>query len=428
MLDVIGQLLSEGQANDLFNRIENLDTSLALAAEFELGLLWALNNVTSVTLHPELTDTTKRPEAFCPELFPSAPAYVEITAVSDDTFSDRDKMERAANIISQFANRVRKGSSKHLYFHFAEKSSYENGKYRRFRRVEADFSLSTDIEVALREWLHKTDWPSPQNIRLTDETIDVTVQWKERVHPEGRTFSSMPPIAYDIESNPVYKRLQDKRSQLSGVPDGSLKCIFLADAGCDTLRRLNHFDPTQRAINGEQIIWHFLVKSTVDIVVVFSPQRQNPYDPFHSPRIWRVTYFDKRTNVSATEYHQLEQLTKLLPLPNYEGYQARSLHRQGAFDPQGHGQYLGSQVTSRGPFMSTSMKLSARLVLEYLAGRITSEQFKHFGGMPDIFESMMKRGNVLKAAHIERAGLDEDDDYLCFELEIDSAATPLKKP
>jgi hypothetical protein len=428
MLDAIGPLLSEGQANDLFKRLENLDTRSALAAEVELGLLWALSSVTRTTLHPELTGTKKRPEAFCPKLFPSAPAYVEITAVSDDTFSDRDKMERAANIISQFANRVRKGSGKHLYFHFGEKSGYENGKYQRVRRIDANFELSPSLETALWDWLSKPDWPDPQSIRLTEKTIDVAVQWKERVHPEGRTFSSMPPIAYDIEDNPVYRRLQSKRSQLSGVPDGLLKCIFLGDAGCDILRRLRQSNPTRPAVSGEQIVWHFLARSTVDIVVVFSPQRQNPYDPLRSPRIWRVTYFDKRANLQPIEYQQLEALAKMLPAPNYDGYQARSLHRQGAFDPQEHGQYLGSLVTSRGFFMPTSMRLSARLVLEYLAGRITREQFEHFGGMPDIFESALKAGNVFKEAHIESAGLDEDDDYLCFELDIDSAATRLKKP
>ncbi len=162
MLDGIGPILDRPQAKDLLNRLENRDVTAALAAEVELSLLWAINSVTKTQLHPELSTTKRRPEAYCAELFPSAPAYIEVTAVSDDTFSDRDKMERAANIISQLANRVRKGSSKHLYFRFSEKSGYQNGKYGRFRCITSDFQITPTIEDSLRSWLTKPDWPNPQ--------------------------------------------------------------------------------------------------------------------------------------------------------------------------------------------------------------------------------------------------------------------------
>ena len=202
--------LDRPQAKDLLNRLENRDVTAALAAEVELSLLWAINSVTKTQLHPELSTTKRRPEAYCAELFPSAPAYIEVTAVSDDTFSDRDKMERAANIISQLANRVRKGSSKHLYFRFSEKSGYQNGKYGRFRCITSDFQITPTIEDSLRSWLTKPDWPNPQQIHLTNEAISVVLEWKNYVHPEGRTFSTMPPIAYDIVDNPVYEATSRK--------------------------------------------------------------------------------------------------------------------------------------------------------------------------------------------------------------------------
>jgi hypothetical protein len=55
-------------------------------------------------------------------------------------------MERAANIISQFANHSRKGSGKHLYFRFSEQSGYENGKYQRFRCITPTFRLTPALE------------------------------------------------------------------------------------------------------------------------------------------------------------------------------------------------------------------------------------------------------------------------------------------
>ena len=429
MLDEIGHRLRDAQINDLLTRLEHRDVGPALAAEFELGLLWAISSVTETDLHPKLVGSPRRPEAFCPRLFPSGPAFVEITAVSDDSFSDRDKMERAANIISQFTESIRKGSSKHLYFQFTEKSSYENGRYQRFRRIKKTFELTPPLRETLRIWISNADWPNPKHIRLTDETIDVVIQWQNQVHPSLRTFSTMPAIAYDLEDNPVFRRLKVKKSQLSKAPSGSLKCIFLGDAGCDTLRDLTRFDPTNRAVNGEQIIWHFLDNSSVDLVAVFSPQSKNIYNPIRSPRIWRVTYFDKRNSVRADEYAGLQSLAKALPPPNYEGYQARSLYRQGSFNPQARGHYLGTiMYVEDMKKMKTEIKFPARLFQELIAGRVSLEQFRHFSSAFELFESELKSGRTLCNARLEATGLDEDDDYLVFEFAPDAAALPLKRP
>jgi hypothetical protein len=426
MLGAICPKMDAATADDLVKRLENTDTRSALAAEAELALLWAISSVTDIALHPILASTKKVPEAFCEKLFSSSPAYIEVTAVSDDTFSDRQNMERAANIISQFAKQIRKGSSKHLYFQFVERSGYENGKYRRYRCITSTFQLTEPIKDTLEVWLKKSDWPNPKQIRLTDNETDVVISWKERVHPEGRTFSTMPPMAYDLENNPIRKRLKDKQSQLSGVPAGSLKCIFLVDVGCDLLRQLDRNDYTGRAVSGNNIIWAFLKKSHVDIVVVFSPQQVNSFSAFGARRNWRVTIFDQRASQSPDEYKGLQALSGVLPAPNYEGYQARSLHRQGLFHPQARGQYLAPLFISKGRTMSMTVKLSSRLLLEFLAGRITPEQFHSYSGkITPILDSMLRAGKTIQSSRLEKRGLDEDDDYLVFDLEPDAAALPL---
>jgi hypothetical protein len=429
MLGGVGPKMDAAMLGDLIKRLENVDTSSALAAEAELGLLWAISNVTDTEPHPVLPGTKKVPEAFCAKLFPSGPAYIEITAISDDTFSDRDKMERAANIISQFSDQVRKASSGHLYFQFTEGSAYQKGKYRRYRRITSDFKLTEVFKAKMETWLNKPSWPDPKQIRLTDDDVDVVISWKARVHPEGRTFSTMPPMAYDLENNPIYKRLEKKQSQLSGVPVGALKCIFLVDVGCDVLRQLDREDYTGRAVSGKSIIWNFLRKYDVDIVVVFSPQFVNRSSPFNTRRTWRVTFFDRRTSCPSNEYEGLQAITAKLPAPNYEGYQARSLHRQGLFHPQARGQYLAPLFTSKGLTMSMTVKLSSRLLLEFLAGRITPEQFRSATGKTEtVFDSMLKAGRTIQSSRLEKGGLDEDDDYLVFDLEPDTAALPLTAP
>jgi hypothetical protein len=78
--------------------------------------------------------------------------------------------------------------------------------------------------------------------------------------------------------------------------------------------------------------------------------------------------------------------------------------------------------------MKTEVKFSARLFQEFIAGRISADQFRGLNGALEIFESQMKLGQTLSAARLESAGIDQDDDYLVFEFSPDPAAQALRNP
>ncbi|MGO9772786.1 MAG: hypothetical protein ACLPSW_25195, partial [Roseiarcus sp.] len=183
MLNDLGPRLTAANASDLLARLEHKDTKTVLAAEFELALLWGIARVADLKAYPEFPDSPKRPEALSADLFGSGPAVIEVTALSDDTFSGQADMDRAANIMTRFADRTRKGASKHLHFEFQEARSYEDGRYRRIRRVTKDFRLTPALEAVFEAWLGSPDWPAANAVRLTDEQIDVVVHWKQSVHP-----------------------------------------------------------------------------------------------------------------------------------------------------------------------------------------------------------------------------------------------------
>jgi hypothetical protein len=224
MLDGLAPLLSLAKAKDILRRLEHKNAKDALAAEIELGLLWGINQVAHLEIEPALPGSPARPDAFSRDLFARKQAVIEITAISDDTFSGQADMDRAANIISQFATRVRKGAAANLHFHFMEGSRQEKGRRKRVRRITPAFRLTPEFEAVLIEWLKAKDWSNPEAVRLTDTEIDVVIRWKKYVHPHGRTFSSMPPVADHVEDNPVFKALERKERQLSKVPSGTLKC------------------------------------------------------------------------------------------------------------------------------------------------------------------------------------------------------------
>jgi hypothetical protein len=428
MLDDLAPVMLRSKASDILARLEHKNAKDALAAEVELGLLWSIQQVADLEIDPMLEDSTSRPDASSRKLFGSGPAVIEITAVSDDTFSNKNDMERAANIICQFCNGVRKGSGAHFYFQFLEKSFYEKGRFHRKRLITPDFALTSPLEDTLRNWLRASDWPSPGTLRLTDEQIDVIVQWKKYVHPQGRTFSSMPAVAYHAEDNPVFKALKRKERQLSGTPEGSLKCIFLGDAGCNMLRELKPFGVQE--VSGDQAIRHFLSRSSVDVVGVFSPYRA--FQVFmaagsRSPQ-WKVSLYTRTAVPNEDDCALIHQMVTVMPRPQLEGYQARSWHQQGMFDPQGRGIYLGCNMTSK--HGSLTIRISSRMVLELLAGRITQEQFQNFAFGKDLnqFDHQFKQGMTIQSASLEKGGLDEDDDYLVFDMEPDFGARPLRNP
>src|SRR6202044_468910 len=234
--------------------------------------------------------------------------------------------------------------------------------------------------------------------------------------PMFRTFSSMPAVAYDFEDNHIFKALRKKERQLSDVTPGILKCIFLGDAGCRNLRHLRPMGVVETT--GEQIIPHFLPRSKIDVVCVFSPHRSDsPFSSGFSSHHRTVSLYDRRKATPENEYKKLAALAEALPRPNLEGNQARDLHRQGIFHPQARGQYLGMRTELRRSSMS--IKISSRLVLELLAGRISQQQFQDFifGKDKNIFDIQLARGLTIQSSRIEKAGLDDDDDYLVFDLE-----------
>lgn len=425
MLDDIQPKIQAGKAKDLLRRLENKRPEQALPAEAELALLWALDGATSVEIEPEWKGKSCRVEAIAHDLFVNQPAAIEITAISDFSFSGKEAMNQVAEKFVKLANSFRKKSGKHLFFEFASSSGYENGQFQRVRHVVPKYNLTDEDKAILKNWIKNPAWPNPDRIRIKNDDLDVTISWKEYVHPEGRTFCSMPAVAYDLEDNPLFKRMKEKwKHQLSKAPEGYLRCLFIADAGCRLLNNLGGFGSIWET-SGRDIINHFLAQKSIDIICVFSPSPQLTLD-FHSRElVWKFTVFDRRTSRSDSDYKQLKKITSLLPPPRYEGYQAHSLHRQNIFKPQSEGQYLGNEIITNGRSTAMTIKISSRLVLELLAGRISTKRFEQmaFGNHQNQFEYELRQGLMISSAHIESGGIDEDDDRLVFELGQDPAAS-----
>jgi hypothetical protein len=275
------------------------------------------------------------------------------------------------------------------------------------------------MKADIRGWVDAPDFEKT-SIRLQGAGTDVRITCQEYSQKPGfNFFSSLPPLAYDIEDNPLFAALEDKRGQLSGVPPQALKVIFVADGGSRLLRRLNDRDPLQQHKCGAEIVGHFLRKRDIDLVCVFSPLTRQPFSRNRRSLHWQVSHFEgDGKRVSSIE--NLSKLADALPVPRFEGSQARSIQKQQGFVPTARGWYLGSEIgIGNGKI---TMKMSARLLQEYLAGRIAIERFHDNCTGKNLFEHWLKLGYVISDARFESGGVDADDDCVVLEFRRDPAA------
>jgi hypothetical protein len=226
-----------------------------------------------------------------------------------------------------------------------------------------------------------------------------------------------------------------KLRQLKAAHEGMLRMIFLADVGNTLLRRVGgagELDSTNRYVSATEIISHFVRKHAkyVDAVVTFSPLKErSPFlggDPLgRKPRRWNVSYFGTSAIPEVPE--RLQEVARSLPEPHFEGYQARSLFRQGAYSPKGTGQYLGMIVKSDRNG-NDSVAFPARMLLDLLAGRLSPDRFNQrlssgLGKM-NFFKHWLDMGMTISGAEMAPRDVDEDDDHLILHFTDDPAARP----
>lgn len=429
MLDDLSDRMDLAKLSDLRARLESKRVDQALPAEMELGVLWALSKLGEVEIEPEWFGA-RRPDAYSELLFAPAPCAVEVTAISDARLSQEDEMRRISARLCEFANTVRKGYGRHLHFTFSEESGHTPEGYVRRRRIDRDFVPDEATNQALKRWLETTDRSSP--LEVTQGNTHFVVRWHAiRQHPLSNFFSSMPAEAYSVEDNPLFEALTEKRRQLSIPGFQGLRCIVVADAGARMLRDLNPSMRSIGAVTGRQIIGHFLRKAEggVDAVLVLSPRRESStWDWTREKKLWRADLLARPGML--LDQRGVADLVAHLPLPRFEGYQARSLQQQALYRHDARGWYLGTHITSTRSAMT--IKISARALMDLLAGRITLAQFQHFTGLEDkpnqrnIFAHRLNQGDILSAIEIEPGGIDKDDDLLVVHFKHDPSAAPLK--
>lgn len=439
MLDALAPALGPDKGRDLVRRLnDSKQVEQALPAEIELALLWAIQILGDLEIEPEWWGDSRRPDAITDTFVEGRTTAIEIAATTDNAISGEEEMNAIAVQISEVASRARKGAGDYLYFRYHEESGYIDGRYIRRRLAPRGYRLTDDERGPITRWIASGESRSAR-LRLQAKGLDVEIEHTERKQIRYHNlYSSMPPETHSLEDNPLFELLVRKAKQLRAAAAGTLRVLFVADVGSTLLRRVGRvgeIDHTRRFVSAREIISHFLASRgrNVDAVVTFSPfkelRRFNGLDLHdRKPRRWTVAFFG--TPQFPAPPPALETMAALLPEPHYEGYQARSLFRQGAFLPSKTGQYLGMTIRSNHSSGRFSVEFPARMLLDLLAGRMTEERFRRQLDPRDegrnIFQTWLDLGFTISDAELAPRSVDEDDDHLILHFTDDPAARPFE--
>ena len=432
MLNDLAPILDPSKAQELVSRLESTDTKNALGAEMELAVTWAFSKEHEIEVEPGDFGGRNRLDLVCPNMFSNGPCVIEVTAVSDDGFSDRSSMRRVAEKLKHEANRTKRRAGNHLCFEFGEQSGYKNGRFFRRRRVTSSYEPSESVLNELSSWVSQ-EWPPKTPLHLVDEHIDVTATYHETVHPESQVISRMPTVVYDPKKNPVFSALANKKRQMRTLQDGVIRCIILADAGCRMLRNKSTVDHAHGELSRREVVFDFLdgqrSGKQIDIVCVLSPRRFGGVfgHPYREELKWELEVYTHQNDLADEAGANFATLAKL-PTPTFEGYQARSLHRQGSFSPTSNSWYLGACMTQSDEKLE--VRMSARLLQDYLSGRVDKKQyeFELMGEELNPFERALEMGYTISNVVFDCGGIDEDDDHVVVSFKLDPAAGDLTTP
>jgi hypothetical protein len=261
---------------------------------------------------------------------------------------------------------------------------------------------------------------------------------EKREHKQTRYHNchvSRPPRTYSDTRNPIYKTLSNKASQVADAPLGTWRVIFLVEAGSrllsDASKPSNGYG-VERYSTAKDIINKFIrdKNDKVDAVVVFVPNKQFKSGflgggGYHKK--WDVTVFGEDNATNRQLMQSLDGLIRQLPEPNFDGFNARSLTRQGAMQHNSRGWYLGTSMSFQDNKLTYRMSL--RAFQDFLAKRIDEKQFRHFIGDRDDGPSIgnfLEKGFTIQNIRYESGGKDQDDDHIILEFEKDAAASLFK--
>ena len=340
-----------------------------LATEWEIAILNSLKDIGTVQYEPPMSGTS-RPDI----LFK---ASEEITFVADiaavsDRGLNRDNPFEALQ--EEFRRRQRKAGLGNGGFYtrvgsYPEKHYRGSGKKPRLKLPKISEFPKRIFNVKFQNFMDMVR-ASPEeehHFQVEDEETSVHFSY----NPSQRGFGGSTHLSYNlisvIDRNPIYNALAAKAAQLGKCGHEGMKGIILCDAGCWSL----HQTSSNWEFYGlDEVVGHFLRQTrTVSFVIVLIVEdEQRDFARITDQTITHKLYANRHVSLPTASLERFsEQLVSGLPIPEQNPTNALlQVKRKDGMT----GRHLGT-LTHGG-----DIEMSARMLLEILAGNLTMEQFE----------------------------------------------------
>lgn len=413
----------------------------AVAAEWEVVLLNALSKVG--TVHHERKFGGSNPDVYF-----EAEGELTFSFLADITTAS-DKGLHEQNAIFELYEELREKykerglDSNHLYLE-ADGNSWEvfaNKDRARLwipgkKRFEEVIFNSERFIKFLDEAVRA---PNDYHECRFDDPFDFTIKYEPKRGSPGMTHFSYTQ-ANSLTRNPVYNALEKKYKQLTKADYKGILGILLCDGSSDLFHHAEGDFGTTYGV--DQIVRYFLKEhEDISFVISFTVRHKDPYARHTVPHaydsssryeIYMVIHLPERSAAIEKELVSLvEKLDKILPVPITHATNALH-HNKSALKGEGTSFKGGWSVSER------KIRLSARALLELLAGKISYEEFLELHGfdpseVPSLlsgnpFAYQFDRGKLIESISLHKSE-NEDDDYVDFEFgNPDPAVSPFKNP
>lgn len=450
------EFLRPKQIKEHVRRLNNADlayqnnkfSEVSLATEWEVVLLNVFSKIGIVEHEPILEGQKKIDLLFTLRSNSSKQFLADITTISDKGFDDKNPVEALENDLMKrvaqhglrldaFSLRVEGNHGKsykgYYYIEHGDESRtvlYKGGGEKSKLKLPGIAKFAEKIFNDKFEQFLKDIEYAPYEERfyyvvVPDDDINLAIGY----HPNQR-FSSINYLEYrrlnHLTENRLYQSLEDKAHQLSESKFNGTLGIILCDGGYTPLQ--SRPDHTSHSV--DEVITFFLKNHPyISFIITYTIEHKYPRKrPL--PIIIKI-YKDNYSDDAVIE--TIEKSLEVLPEPETDMFNA--VNRLKGRHPQ-EGRKNG--MTYGLGTISNKVQISARTLLELLAGRlkhedflrqygfVATEEFPQRGRNP--FEWSLNNGALIREISIEPSESVDDDIITIKLIGPDPAISPFQVP
>jgi hypothetical protein len=392
----------------------------SIEAEWELIVLASLASLGTVQYEQSLGGAARLDIRF---VSPTIAFVADVTVVSDDEYDRQNPVTHLDEHLSRYSRKLNEeGIQGNFSFWVGGRAARPGvGEYKtrlalpqvhEFSRFIFDSAFQTFLAQIRRE-------PSAVHHHVVNnERAGVSIAFSPG---GGRYYSHLAyNLAHDLTHNVVYNALARKSDQIKRAgkrEPRELAGVILSDGGCAMLRAM----AGANVVPLDRVIRAFLRKShTVDFVcaVDIYPTQSSSSGIAFEAHLWSLRH------PKTVEAFRVQLKTALHKLPPPVRSAVNTLNRFVWAD--GSLQRLYSDYGGHVSMGGSSLKVSLRATMDYLAGRIDKTEYEHV--VPPEFRDYLRRriegGMSIREVSISKSA-DQDDDTLVITFGARDPATSL---